>query len=185
MRFATNTTSERPVVDAPRAGFTLIEVLAAMVFMAIVIPVAVNGVRVANRAGVVAQRKDLAARIAKRLLNEAVLARQWSSTTGEVGTAPVQTGVDNEGQFAFHWTVRDEPWNQSGINDLGLRPVTANQTSFNQSGGASPGSGPAGTSPVSITDVNVFRQISAEVTYPVQNQTFTVRLTTLLVDLAQ
>src|SRR5436190_13357159 len=51
-------------------AFTLAEVLAALAFMAIVIPVAVNGLRVANLAGQVGQRKAVAARIAERVLNE-------------------------------------------------------------------------------------------------------------------
>ena len=55
---------------ANRAGFTLAEVLAALVFMAIVVPVAVEGLRVANLAGQVGQRKTVAARVADRVLNE-------------------------------------------------------------------------------------------------------------------
>src|SRR6187401_1688498 len=43
-----------------RAAFTLVEVLAALAFMAIVIPVAVDGLRVANLAGQVGQRKAVA-----------------------------------------------------------------------------------------------------------------------------
>src|SRR5215207_7041870 len=51
-------------------AFTLAEVLAALAFMAIVIPVAVNGLRVANLAGQVGERKAVAARVAERVLNE-------------------------------------------------------------------------------------------------------------------
>ena len=181
MKFGTNITKN----SAAKSGFTLVEVLAALLFMAIVIPVAVDGVRVANRAGVAGQRKALAARIAERLLNEAVLANRWAVSTGEVGTSAVQNGVDQEGQIPFHWTVRNEPWNQSSVNETGLTPTTASQTTFNQTGTATLGNGPAGTSPVSITDVNIFRQVSVEVTFQVQNQTFSVRLSTLLVDYAQ
>ena len=45
-----------------QAGFTLAEVLAALVFMAIVIPAAVHGLRLAGMAGEVAQRKTVAVR---------------------------------------------------------------------------------------------------------------------------
>src|SRR6266478_1208185 len=76
-----------------RAAFTLAEVLAALAFMAIVIPVAVNGLRVANRAGQVGERKAVAARIADRVLNE------WS-TTGASQT-PAQSGVVRDGAAQY------------------------------------------------------------------------------------
>ena len=49
MKSGSNTTS---AVSRRQAAFTLVEVLAALTFMAIVVPVAIQGVRVANRAGV-------------------------------------------------------------------------------------------------------------------------------------
>ena len=182
MRFAT-TTIRISAAKPGQSAFTLVEVLAALLFMAIVVPVAVDGVRVANRAGVAGYRKVLAARIAERLLNEAVVAVQSGVSTGEVGPAANQSGVDREGQLEFRWTLRNEPWNQSSVNDLGLTPTT--QTTFNQTGSSSIGSGPAGTSPVTISDLNSLRQISAEVTFGVQNQNFSVRLTTMVVNQSQ
>jgi type II secretory pathway pseudopilin PulG len=85
-----------------RAAFTLVEVLAALAFMAIVIPVAVDGLRIANRAGQVGQRKAVAARIAERVLNEVVITGQFRSTT--------QSGTVQEGVQAYQWFMRSEPW---------------------------------------------------------------------------
>jgi type II secretory pathway pseudopilin PulG len=85
-----------------RAAFTLVEVLAALAFMAIVIPVAVDGLRIANRAGQVGQRKAVAARIAERVLNEVVITGQFRSTT--------QSGTVQEGVQAYQWLMRSEPW---------------------------------------------------------------------------
>ena len=85
-----------------RAAFTLVEVLAALAFMAIVIPVAVDGLRIANRAGQVGQRKAVAARIAERVLNEVVITGQFRSTT--------QSGTVQEGVQAYQWIMRSEPW---------------------------------------------------------------------------
>jgi general secretion pathway protein I len=85
-----------------RAAFTLVEVLAALAFMAIVIPVAVDGLRIANRAGQVGQRKAVAARIAERVLNEVVITGQFRSTT--------QNGTVQEGVQAYQWIMRSEPW---------------------------------------------------------------------------
>jgi hypothetical protein len=96
-------TSTKPS-GASLSGFTLVEVLAALVFMAIVIPTAVNGLRVANQAGLIGVRKAAAARIAERELNELIVTRQWQ-TGGQNGTV-------QEGALPYRWTMRTEPWNQ-------------------------------------------------------------------------
>lgn len=94
----------RPALAAKRAcaGFTLAEVLAALVFMAIVIPVAVQGVRIANLAGQVGERKAVAVRIAERVLNELVVTRQWQQA--------VQTGSIREGPQDYRWLMRLDTW---------------------------------------------------------------------------
>lgn len=89
-------------VERARAAFTLVEVLAALAFMAIVIPVAVDGLRIANLAGQVGQRKAAAARIADRMLNELAVTGQFQS--------PTQSGTVQEGVTAFQWSMRSEPW---------------------------------------------------------------------------
>jgi type II secretory pathway component PulJ len=86
------------------AGFTLAEVLAALTFMAIVIPVAIEGLRIANLTGQVSLRKTTAARVAERVLNE-WLAQGQSQTANLRGT--VQEGVND-----YRWSIRTEPWNQ-------------------------------------------------------------------------
>jgi general secretion pathway protein I len=90
-----------------RAAFTLAEVLAALAFMAIVIPVAVEGLHVANRAGVVAQRKSVAARIADRVLNEALIGGQSQSTS--------RNGVVQEGAQEYRWSIRYQPWPEDAM----------------------------------------------------------------------
>lgn len=118
-----------------QAGFTLAEVLAALLFMAIVIPVAVQGLRVASLAGEVAERKTQAARIAERILNENLMVTNVNKS--------VQTGTYQEGLREFHWIVRSEKWNQDG---------TAYAPNL----------------------------VSVEVTFPIQNQDYVVRLNTLV-----
>src|SRR2546426_12727050 len=89
-------------VKRARAAFTLAEVLAALAFMAIVIPVAVEGLRIANLAGEVGQRKAVAARIAERVLNE------WIIGSRTQGTA--QGGNIQEGTVQFPWSIRSGKW---------------------------------------------------------------------------
>ena len=86
-----------------RAAFTLVEVLAALLFMAIVIPVAVQGLRVANLAGQVGERKAAAIRVADKVLNEMILTQDKTSTT--------QRGTVQDGPYLFQWQSSNQPWN--------------------------------------------------------------------------
>jgi len=79
----------------------LAEVLAALAFMAIVIPVAVEGLRIANTVGQVGQRKEIATRLADRTLNELLVTGQWRTSHG---------GAVQEGATEYRWTMRSEPW---------------------------------------------------------------------------
>jgi Tfp pilus assembly protein PilV len=91
-------------VGRATAGFTLAEVLAALLFMAIVIPVALEGMHVASRAGSVAVRRTDAARVAERILNENIATTNWNGGSSQSGTAA-------EGAQQFRWTMLSEPWN--------------------------------------------------------------------------
>jgi len=91
-------------------GFTLAEVLAALVFMAIVIPVAVEGLRVANVAGQIGERRAAAARIAGRVIEELAATGQFQQSS--------QNGVIQEGPRQYRWQMRLEPWNQGALRLL-------------------------------------------------------------------
>src|SRR3974390_2868592 len=86
------------------AAFTLAEVLAALLFMAIVVPVAIEGLHIASLAGAVAERKGEAARVAQRLLNESLVTTNYNQS--------VQSGSLIEGQRKFNWTLHSDPWTQ-------------------------------------------------------------------------
>jgi len=85
-------------------GFTLAEVLAALLLMAIVIPVAIDGMHIASRAGEVAAIKGEAARVGQRVLNENIVTTNWTSSS--------QSGTIVEGQRPFRWNLRSENWTQ-------------------------------------------------------------------------
>jgi type II secretory pathway pseudopilin PulG len=103
MKFGATTSraSERP---CSTAGFTLAEVLAALLFMAIVIPAALEGMHVASLAGTVAERKGEAARVAQRLLAENLVTTNSNQS--------VQSGTLTEGRRQFNYTLRSDPWNR-------------------------------------------------------------------------
>ncbi|MGH7973579.1 MAG: PulJ/GspJ family protein [Limisphaerales bacterium] len=151
MRFATRSIE----------GFTLAEVLAALLFMAIVIPVAVEGLQVANRAGEVAQRKSQAARIAERVLNENITTTNW--------TASSQSGTVIEGTREFRWNLISAPWDQNLTNQVPAETLAMGQLVGGQ---------PQVTATASSqTTLNL---LTVEVTYVVQNRDYTVRLCTLI-----
>jgi type II secretory pathway pseudopilin PulG len=99
-------------VRAGRAAFTLAEVLAALAFMAIVIPVVVECLHVASRAGEVAQRKAEAARVAERLLNESIITGSWNQSA--------QSGTVEDGMRQFNWTLSNDPWSQNPMRQLSV-----------------------------------------------------------------
>lgn len=105
------------------AGFTLAEVLAALLFMAIVIPVALEGLRIASRAGEVAARKGEAALVAERILNESLVTTNWNKS--------LQSGTVIQRAREFRWTLRNDPWtqdpNQTVIRQLSVEVLYAAQ----------------------------------------------------------
>ncbi len=109
MRFKPTSCNAR-AARGRRGGFTLAEVLAALLLMAIVIPVAVQALQVASRAGEVGQRKAAAARIAERVLEELVVERRWQQSS--------QNGTIQEGLQEYRWLMRLEPWSEGDLSLL-------------------------------------------------------------------
>lgn len=97
-----------------KLGFTLVEALAAMGFLAIVIPVAVRALQVASLAGQLALRKTEAARVADRVLGEMVATGQWNQS---------QQGTVREGDREYRWRVQSQAW-----QDATLKLVTVEVT---------------------------------------------------------
>ena len=92
------------IVSRGNRGFTFVETLAAMLFMAIVIPVAVRGVMLANRAGIVAERTRVAAQLADSLLTETVVTEGWRD--GD------QEGDFGEEWSGYRWVLKDGAWDE-------------------------------------------------------------------------
>ena len=105
MKLVTVQNNRRPV-----RAFTLAETLAALVFMAIIIPAAVEAIHVASGAGEIAVRKSEAARVADRILNESLVMTNWN-------TGP-QNGTTGEGADEFHWTLNSQKWQQDNMQLL-------------------------------------------------------------------
>jgi type II secretory pathway pseudopilin PulG len=93
-----------------RRGFTLAEVLAALLFMAIVIPVAMHGMSVASRAGILGQRKAAAARVAERLLDEMLV-------TGQI-SAGATSGTTTDGETTYPWSMTSQSWSEDSLTEI-------------------------------------------------------------------
>ena len=70
-------------------------------FLAIVIPTAVEVLQVASLSGEVAARKSEAARVADRVLSESLVTTNWLGR---------QSGSISEGILNFRWTVTSQDW---------------------------------------------------------------------------
>jgi len=90
------------------AGFTFVEILASMLFMAIVIPVAVQGITIASRAGVAAERKRIAAELADEKITEFILDDSWRE--GEQEGTFENLGAQIES--GYRWTLATTAWEE-------------------------------------------------------------------------
>lgn len=131
-------------------GFTLVEVLVALMLMAVVIPVTVQGLRLATLAGEVSQRKAIAAHIGERVLNEAIVTGQSQSA---------QSGTEKAGPYEFRWTIHNEAWSPPATSSSLNSPNGVNQN---------------------VVNANTIQQLSVEVKFAAQGKDHSVRLATLV-----
>ncbi len=95
------------------AAFTFIEVLAAMLFLAILMPVVVGAITASNRVAVAAERSGVAAQLAENKLGELVIGNAWSSaeTRGDFG-------ADWPG---FRWELTQGTWESGAMVELTMQ----------------------------------------------------------------
>lgn len=99
-------------LPSSEAGFTLAEVLAAMMIMAIVLPVLVEGAALANRVGTIAQRERKAAMLAESKLNELAVTEEWrdGDSSGDFGP----------GAPEYTWRLTTDAWDEDTMRMLTL-----------------------------------------------------------------
>lgn len=101
-----------------RRGFTLVEVLVAIVLMALVVPAAMRGVTIAARAGDLAKHRTEASALAASKLQEIVGTQLWENGGGLSGDfAP-------EGYDQYTWQAELVNWNQPGFTSSDIQPQT-------------------------------------------------------------
>jgi type II secretory pathway pseudopilin PulG len=85
-------------------------VLAALVLMAIIIPIAMEGIGVASRIGVLGQRKAAAMRVAERVLNELIVEGQTQQATA--------SGTTMDGETSYSWSMRSQTWSEDAMLEM-------------------------------------------------------------------
>ena len=98
-----------------RKAFTLVEVLAALTFTAIVLPVAMKGISLATTAAGEARRRAEATVLAQNMLAELTTAGvpQFSETSGDF--AP-----DNP---EYQWTAEFSDWQETNLKQLQVQVI--------------------------------------------------------------
>jgi general secretion pathway protein I len=102
-----------------RRGFTLIEVLAALVLLALVLPAAMRGVSLASSAASLAQKKTKAAALGSSKLQEILATGQYEN--GNLAGDFSDDGPEYQG---YRWQAQLTNWNQQGFNAQDLQSQT-------------------------------------------------------------
>ncbi len=102
-----------------RSGFTLIEVLAAMVLIGIVMPVVMQGIMVATRSGATARHRTEAAILANSKLAELTVTGQWDG-----GSMSGDFGADQPG---YKWLAAVGDW-AGDVNQIGMEQLDVTVT---------------------------------------------------------
>lgn len=98
-----------------RRGFTLVEVLAALLLVAVVLPVMMGAINTATHVGGLAQDRTEAAVLGENRLNEIIIDESWQfgDDSGEF-----QIDADDPGVSRYTWELRVEPWQDPSVRKL-------------------------------------------------------------------
>lgn len=104
MRFETANSCDKRRASA---GFTFAEILVAMLFLGVVLPTAMNGLRYAGDSGTLAHRKTVATRLGSSFLTELAAGDEWNSGT--------QSGQFQAPWQDYSWDLQTEMWQVTGL----------------------------------------------------------------------
>ena len=102
-----------------RHGLTLIEVLATIVLMGIVLPVAMHGISLCMASASLARQRSEAAGLAEAKLNELIATGEWQfgSMSGDFGAAWPE----------YHWSGQTGAWSDATMQQLSIRVFWASR----------------------------------------------------------
>jgi len=120
---ASRANHESQIVNRKCSGFTLVEVLAAMVLLAIVLPVAMHAISIAARAASISKHRTIAAQLASSKLQEIVATGQWETGSNLSGDFSLEGTEYQE----YTWMAQLQPWTQRGVSQQDLQPQTLSE----------------------------------------------------------
>jgi hypothetical protein len=94
-------------------AFTFVEVFAALVFLAILVPAIVEGLTLANRVSIVTERGSIAGELAENKMNEILLSSTGASSS--VSKSNGDFGADYPG---YRWETSTDTWDQDQTNTM-------------------------------------------------------------------
>lgn len=94
------------------AAFTFVEILAALLFLAILVPALIEGLTLSNRVSVIAERGAIASQLAQNKLDELTLNSAWQS-----GEARGEFGKEWPG---YRWEASQASWELDSMTVLSL-----------------------------------------------------------------
>lgn len=104
--------------SARSQGFTLLEVLAALLLVAIVLPVLMGAINTATHIGALANDRSEAAMLAENKLNEIILDESWQFG-GDNGT--FESEMDTTGSpDRYTWELLVDQWQDPTVRQLTL-----------------------------------------------------------------
>ena len=80
--------------------------------MAIVIPVVIQGISIANRAGVGAERKEIAVQLASNMLNQLSISNLWQTAQA--------SGTFEQDYPGYAWSMQQQVWPDGAMQQLTL-----------------------------------------------------------------
>ena len=107
-------TSVRDRLKSARA-FTFVEILACLVFLAILMPAVIEAIALSNRASVVAERSTIAAELAQNKLAE--------FTVPNASTATETRGDFGKDWPGYTWELSQDQWDLDAMSTLAIEVV--------------------------------------------------------------
>lgn len=108
---AKNMNNNRPACCC--AGFTLVEILAALLLIGLILPVAMQGVSLASMLASDSSRKYEALDLAETKLAEILLQQDWQSGSG--------SGKFEDGYDRYRWEMDVSGWTMTGLKQVHLK----------------------------------------------------------------
>lgn len=155
-----------------RAGFTLVEVLAALLMVAIVLPLAMKGVTIASATASAARHRSEASTLAQSKLDELVALQSMRTTQG-VGSATAMSGDFGNDWPGYQWSAAYVNWSPNGMN-------MNNGLGGNDQNGANSANAASTTNVTTSSANNTLQELDVHVTWTSRNQQQTLTLSTLV-----